>query len=102
MPILCILLPWNAPVEYWNESIITALLVVIFLRCTVALHCAMLINTAVYVWGIADGDKYVLLLFSFILFMRFDSGKVIASEIKTNFQSKEMPKYDVDLHSVNF
>ncbi|XP_021921665.1 acyl-CoA Delta(11) desaturase isoform X2 [Zootermopsis nevadensis] len=57
MPIICILLPWNAPVEYWNESILTSLLVLIFLRCTVALQCAMLINTAVHVWGIVPGDK---------------------------------------------
>lgn len=57
MPILCILLPWNAPAEYWKESIVVSLFVVIFLRCTVALHCSMLINTAVYIWGIAAGDN---------------------------------------------
>lgn len=57
MPIICILLPWNAPVEYWNESILTSLYVMVFLRCTVGMHCAMLINTAVHVWGIPAGDK---------------------------------------------
>jgi stearoyl-CoA desaturase (delta-9 desaturase) len=57
MPIICILLPWNLPVEYWNESILTSLLVVIFLRCALALQCAMLINTAVHVWGIGADDR---------------------------------------------
>lgn len=57
MPVLCILLPWNAPVEYWNESIQTSLLVLIFLRCTIALQCSMFINTAIHVWGMNEGGK---------------------------------------------
>ncbi|XP_069699840.1 acyl-CoA Delta-9 desaturase [Periplaneta americana] len=57
MPVLFILLPWNAPVEYWNESIMTSMLVAILLRCTIAIECSMLINTAIHVWNIGEEGK---------------------------------------------
>ncbi|PSN55637.1 hypothetical protein C0J52_04061 [Blattella germanica] len=57
VPIVGILLPWNAPVEYWGEHILTSLAMLCFLRCTVALHLTLLINTSAYIWGIEEGDK---------------------------------------------
>ncbi|XP_075225189.1 acyl-CoA Delta-9 desaturase-like [Lycorma delicatula] len=57
MPIVSLLLPFNAPVEYWNESILVSIFVVGFLRITILLHCAWLINSAFIVWGLDPLNK---------------------------------------------
>ncbi|XP_063243805.1 acyl-CoA Delta-9 desaturase isoform X2 [Bacillus rossius redtenbacheri] len=57
MPVLCFLLPINAPVEYWGETIISSFFVVGCLRYCVTLHLAWLINTSVCIWGIDPENK---------------------------------------------
>ncbi|KAJ9593732.1 hypothetical protein L9F63_014705 [Diploptera punctata] len=52
-----VLLPWNAPVEYWGEHILNSLILTCLLRSTIALHWAFLINSGIYIWGIPAGDK---------------------------------------------
>lgn len=57
MPIVSLLLPINAPVEYWNESVLVSIFVVGFLRITVLLHGAWLVMSAFIVWGLDPLDK---------------------------------------------
>nr|CAD7267644.1 unnamed protein product [Timema shepardi] len=57
MPVLCLLLPINAPVEYWGETIFNSFFVVGVLRYCVTLHLAWLVDSAVVVWGIDPEDK---------------------------------------------
>nr|CAD7460435.1 unnamed protein product [Timema tahoe] len=57
MPVLCLLLPINAPVEYWGETIFNSFFVVGILRYCVTLHLTWLVDSAVVVWGIDPEDK---------------------------------------------
>ncbi|CAH0391037.1 unnamed protein product [Bemisia tabaci] len=57
MPLFSILLPINAPVEYWGESILVSVFVVGFLRVTLCLHGAWMVNTAFLVWGLDPLNK---------------------------------------------
>lgn len=54
---VAILLPINAPMEYWGESTINAIFSVILFH-TIALHTAWLVNSSILVWGLQPNDKY--------------------------------------------
>ncbi|CAH0581238.1 unnamed protein product [Chrysodeixis includens] len=55
--ILFLLLPLNAPLEYWDDSILSATFVIGFLRYLVVLHASWLIDSAICVWGLKPGEK---------------------------------------------
>nr|UEN71135.1 acyl-CoA delta(11) desaturase 5 [Glyphodes pyloalis] len=55
--ILFLLLPLNAPLEYWNESILSAVYVIGFLRYGLVLHASWLIESGICIWGLKPGEK---------------------------------------------
>ncbi|KAI5749213.1 hypothetical protein M8J76_005609 [Diaphorina citri] len=55
--ILGVILPLNTPMEYWDESGVSTLFVVGFLRITLSLHMVWLINSANILWGLDPLDK---------------------------------------------
>ncbi|KAF4518905.1 hypothetical protein B566_EDAN006743 [Ephemera danica] len=57
MPIVSFLLPVNAPVEYWGESIMTSICVVGMLRHVILLHAAWLVHSGPVLWGLKDGQS---------------------------------------------
>lgn len=52
-----LLLPINAPAEYWGESIVTSFFVIGFLRLAVLLNISWLINSATHIWSLKPQDK---------------------------------------------
>lgn len=71
-PVVGILLPINAPAEYWGESIINSVFILGFFRLTVAVNISWLINSAVLVWGLKPGDKLMKFLNTLeLLYMLF-------------------------------
>ncbi|GLV44231.1 uncharacterized protein CBL_12473 [Carabus blaptoides fortunei] len=58
MPIVCFLLPINAPMEYWGDSMFSATCVVGILRFVITHHIAQLIHSAIHIWGLKPDDKY--------------------------------------------
>lgn len=61
-PIVGLLLPINAPAEYWGESIKNAVFILGFFRLAVSTNISWLVNSAMLIWGLKPGDK----LMSFI------------------------------------
>lgn len=61
-PVVFLLLPINAPVEYWGESIMNSVFILGFLRYAIVLHASWFINSGALVWGLKPGDKLVVLL----------------------------------------
>lgn len=57
-PVVFFLLPLNAPLEYWGESMQCAIFAVMFVRYAIVMHASWLINSAALVWGLAGDDKY--------------------------------------------
>lgn len=57
-PILVLLLPINAPCEYWGETIATSLMVVGWLRYALTLHSTWLLHSASNIWDLKPGEKY--------------------------------------------
>ncbi|KAG8337745.1 acyl-CoA Delta-9 desaturase [Homalodisca vitripennis] len=57
MPIVGLLLPINAPVEYWGETVLVSLSLVGFLRLSVLWHAAWLVNSANILWGLDPLDR---------------------------------------------
>ncbi|KAJ8675171.1 hypothetical protein QAD02_010957 [Eretmocerus hayati] len=53
-----LLLPINAPVEYWGDSIKNSIFIVGFFRLAVTAHISWLVNSALLVWGLKPGDKF--------------------------------------------
>ncbi|XP_026315891.1 acyl-CoA Delta(11) desaturase [Hyposmocoma kahamanoa] len=53
-----LLLPLNAPLEYWNDTVLNAVFVIGFLRYAVVLHAAWLVESGICVWGLKRGQKY--------------------------------------------
>lgn len=51
------LLPMNAPLEYWNDSLQAALFVALSLRYLLVLNASWLINSAHLVWGLDQRYK---------------------------------------------
>lgn len=59
MPIICILLPVNAPMEYWTDGTASAIFVAGVLRYAITMHVLYLIHSAIHIWGLKPEDKYV-------------------------------------------
>jgi stearoyl-CoA desaturase (delta-9 desaturase) len=57
MPVVSLLLPINAAVEYWGESLLVSVMVVGFLRIAILLQASWLINSATLLWGLDPMDK---------------------------------------------
>lgn len=57
-PILGLLLPINAPAEYWGESIMNSVFILGFLRLAFACQMSCLVNSAILIWGLKPGDKF--------------------------------------------
>ncbi|KAJ8730847.1 hypothetical protein PYW08_002260 [Mythimna loreyi] len=55
--VLFLLLPLNAPLEYWDDSVLSSVFVIGFLRYLVVLHASWLIESAICVWGLRPGEK---------------------------------------------
>ncbi|CAH2076295.1 unnamed protein product, partial [Iphiclides podalirius] len=56
--VLFLLLPLNAPLEYWDDSVVSAVFVIGFLRYALVLHASWLVESGFCIWGLAPGDKY--------------------------------------------
>lgn len=56
-PILFVLLPINAPLEYWGDTVQAAIFVAFSLRYLVVLNVAWLINSAHLIWGLDKNHK---------------------------------------------
>ncbi|CAG9815705.1 unnamed protein product [Phaedon cochleariae] len=56
--IIVLLLPINAPAEYWGENLYSSLFLVGWLRCAINLQLAWLIHSATKIWGLKPGEKY--------------------------------------------
>lgn len=46
------MLPINAPLEYWNDSVQSAIFVAFSLRYLIVLNVAWLVNSAHFIWGL--------------------------------------------------
>ncbi|KPI92673.1 Acyl-CoA desaturase 1 [Papilio xuthus] len=57
-PVIFLLLPLNAPLEYWNDSVMSAVFVMGFLRYALVLHAAWLVESGFCIWGLKEHDKY--------------------------------------------
>lgn len=55
--VLFLLLPLNAPLEYWGDSVLSTLFVIGFVRYGAVLHAAWLVESAICVWGLKPGEK---------------------------------------------
>ncbi|XP_072399969.1 acyl-CoA Delta-9 desaturase [Diabrotica undecimpunctata] len=56
--IVTLLLPINAPAEYWEEGLYSSVFVLGFLRGFINLNLAWLINSAIRIWGLKKGEKF--------------------------------------------
>ncbi|XP_034827238.1 acyl-CoA Delta-9 desaturase [Maniola hyperantus] len=56
--VLFILLPINAPLEYWNDTILSAVFIIGFVRYAIVLHGSWLLESGVCLWGLKEGEKY--------------------------------------------
>lgn len=56
-PIIALLLPINAPVEYWGESILNSWMVVGLQRISISYHLTYLVNSAQCIWRLTPGDR---------------------------------------------
>uniref|UniRef100_A0A336M291 CSON009060 protein n=1 Tax=Culicoides sonorensis TaxID=179676 RepID=A0A336M291_CULSO len=55
--VLFVLLPINAPLEYWDDSVQAALFVAFSLRYIIVINIAWLINSAHFIWGLDKNKK---------------------------------------------
>lgn len=53
-----VLLPINAPIEYWNESFANSWLIIGAARLLVTTNISWLVNSAALIWGLKKGDKF--------------------------------------------
>ncbi|XP_068632962.1 acyl-CoA Delta-9 desaturase isoform X2 [Battus philenor] len=56
--LLFLLLPLNAPLEYWNDTVLSTIFVIGFLRYALVLHAAWLVESGICIWGLKQGEKY--------------------------------------------
>ncbi|KAL3279053.1 hypothetical protein HHI36_016568 [Cryptolaemus montrouzieri] len=56
--VMTLLLPINAPAEYWGESLMNAVGIAGFVRFSIVLHSSLLIHSATRLLGLAPGEKY--------------------------------------------
>lgn len=55
--VLFVLLPINAPLEYWDDSVQAALFVAFSLRYLIVINIAWLVNSAHFIWGLDKNKK---------------------------------------------
>lgn len=55
--ILFVLLPINAPMEYWNDTVLAALFITFCLRYLIVINACWLINSAHFIWGLDKNNK---------------------------------------------
>ncbi|CAH0714309.1 unnamed protein product, partial [Brenthis ino] len=56
--VIFLLLPLNAPLEYWNDSVLSTVFLIGFVRYALVLHASWLVESGVCVWGLQEGEKY--------------------------------------------
>ncbi|XP_044761000.1 acyl-CoA Delta-12 desaturase [Coccinella septempunctata] len=56
--IIAVLLPVNAPVEYWGETIMSSVAIAGFMRLAVIFHSNLLIASATKLLSLAPGEKF--------------------------------------------
>lgn len=56
-PVLFVLLPINAPLEYWGDTVQAAIFVAFSLRYLLVLNIAWLVNSAHFIWGLDKNHK---------------------------------------------
>ncbi|CAH1980272.1 unnamed protein product [Acanthoscelides obtectus] len=56
--IFVLLLPINAPAEYWGEQLSASMFLVFWLRYTINLQLAWLVHSATKIWQLKPGEKY--------------------------------------------
>ncbi|XP_031776109.1 acyl-CoA desaturase-like [Apis florea] len=54
-----VILTLNAPLEYWDESIIDAILITGLLRFAITINISWLVNSAYLVWNIQEGERLI-------------------------------------------
>lgn len=54
-----LLLPINAPAEYWGDTISNSVFIIGFLRLAVLMNVSFLVNSAMHVWGLKQTDKLI-------------------------------------------
>lgn len=55
---MVLLLPINAPAEYWKEGLLSSFLIMGWLRYAIGLHLCWLIHSATTIWGLKPGEKF--------------------------------------------
>lgn len=65
-----ILLPINAPAEYWGESIANSVLVLGFLRFAVLSNMTWLIHSGILIWGLKPHEKLKSILDTYTLLFK--------------------------------
>lgn len=55
--VLFMLLPLNAPLEYWDDSVLNTIFIIGFLRYLITVHASLLIESSVCIWGLKPGEK---------------------------------------------
>nr|QLI61961.1 desaturase 6 [Streltzoviella insularis] len=56
--IVFLLLPLNAPLEYWEDTVLSSVFVIGFVRYGAVLHAAWLVESSICIWGLKPGQKY--------------------------------------------
>ncbi|XP_023027578.2 acyl-CoA Delta-9 desaturase [Leptinotarsa decemlineata] len=56
--IITLLLPVNAPAEYWGENIYASVFILGWFRCAINLQLGWLIHSATQIWGLKPGEKF--------------------------------------------
>ena len=55
--VICVLLPINAPLEYWGDTVSAAIFVTFSLRYLIVLNVCWLINSAHFIWALDKSSK---------------------------------------------
>lgn len=69
--VLFVLLPINAPLEYWDDSVQAAIFVAFSLRYIIVINIAWLVNSAHFIWGLDKNQKQSDSNMVFIVTKRF-------------------------------
>ncbi|XP_053980728.1 acyl-CoA Delta-12 desaturase [Hylaeus volcanicus] len=90
--IIGLLLPLNAPLEYWDESLPTIILTVGILRFAITTNMSWLVNSALMVWGV-KGSKIPLNNFT-VFFLKRSYWPAYHYMVPWDWKSGEFGKYD--------
>lgn len=96
--IICgIILPLNAPLEYWDESMTETIMITGILRFAITMNVSSLIHSAPNVWGVA-GNKLPLKNFS-VFFIRKSFWPWYHHLLPCDWKCGEFGTYDIDYTS---